>query len=56
MPTEIKIVYDVKKNSVRTDFQYDLVYSNESERTFHDIVTEWFEEVQNLDNKEGDIV
>ena len=56
MPTEIKIVYDVKKNSVRADYQYDLVYSNENERTSHDIVTEWFEEVQNLDNEKGDIV
>lgn len=46
MPTEIKLVYDVKKNSLNADYKYDLVYTNIPKKTADDIVGEWFEEVK----------
>ncbi len=46
MPTEIKLIYDVNSNSLKADYQYDLVYSNDDEKTADDIAEEWFEEVK----------
>lgn len=46
MPTEMKIVYDVKKNSVDANYRYDLMYSNDPERLPEHIFEEWFEEVK----------
>lgn len=45
IPTEIKIVYDVKKNSVSADYKYDIVYSNNDIKSARDIEDEWFEEI-----------
>lgn len=45
MPTEIKLVYDVNKNSLKANYKYDLVYSNDPIKTADDIAMEWFEEV-----------
>ncbi|KGX89976.1 hypothetical protein N781_08860 [Pontibacillus halophilus JSM 076056 = DSM 19796] len=51
MPTEIKLHYNVKQNSLRGKFRYDLVYSNDNELLPVDIFDSWFEEVkdENLD-------
>ena len=46
MPTEMKIVYDVKKNSLKAEYKYELVYSNDAVKTASDIAGEWFEEVK----------
>ena len=44
MPTEIKLIYDVEKNSLKAEYKYDLVYSNDPVKTADDIAMEWFEE------------
>ena len=46
MPTEIKLVYDVSKNSLKADYRYDLVYSNDAVKTADDIAMEWFEQIK----------
>lgn len=46
MPTEIKLVYDVSKNSLRADYKYDLVYSNDPIKIADYIAMEWFEKVK----------
>lgn len=43
MPTEIKMVYDAKKNSVNADYKYDPQYSYSMEKSSDDIAEEWFE-------------
>lgn len=49
MPTEMKLIYDVKKNSLKADYKYNLVYSNDEQKTADDIVMEWFEEVKSYE-------
>ena len=46
MPTEMKIVYDVKNNSLKAEYKYELVYSNDAVKSASDIAGEWFEEVK----------
>ncbi len=46
MPTEMKLVYDVQKNSLKADYKYELVYSNDPVKTADDIAMEWFERIQ----------
>ena len=46
MPTEIKLVYDVSKNSLRAEYEYDLVYSNDPVKTADDIAMEWLDKIQ----------
>ncbi len=46
MPTEIKLVYDLTKNSLKAEYRYDLMYSNDPEKFADDIFEEWFEEVK----------
>jgi hypothetical protein len=46
MPTEMKIIYDVKKNSMKAEFKYDLVYSNKKDTSAMDICDKWFEEIK----------
>lgn len=46
MPTEIKLIYDATKNSVKADYKYDLVYTEDLKKTADDIVMEWLEEVK----------
>ncbi|GAA0086284.1 DUF600 family protein [Clostridium sp. CTA-7] len=46
MPREIKLVYDVLKNSLRAEYEYDLVYSNDPVKTADDIAMEWLERIQ----------
>ncbi len=47
MPTEMKLYYDVKKNSLTAKYKYDLVYSNDDKLLPDNIFDEWFEEVKN---------
>ena len=47
MPTEIKLHYNVKQNSLKGKYRYDLVYSNDEELLPDDIFDLWFEEVKN---------
>ncbi|MHB1316160.1 MAG: DUF600 domain-containing protein [Christensenellales bacterium] len=50
MPTEMKIVYDVRKNSLDAHYKYDLIHSNDPEKTADDIAMEWFEQVKSGEN------
>lgn len=51
MPTEIKLVYDVTKNSLRAEYKYDLLYSNDPVKTADDIEEEWFQQIKNEYNR-----
>jgi hypothetical protein len=42
MPTEMKLIYNVKRNSMVADYKYDFVYSNDPEKTADDVENEWF--------------
>lgn len=46
MPTEMKLVYDVKSGSFKAEYKYDLVYTNDDIKTADDIAEEWFEEIK----------
>lgn len=52
MPTEIKLIYDVEKNSLKAEYKYDLVYSNDPVKTADDIAMEWFEDVKLENSKQ----
>jgi uncharacterized protein related to proFAR isomerase len=47
MPTEIKLHYNVQKNSLTGKYKYDLIYSNDEELLPDDIFEKWFGQVQN---------
>lgn len=47
MPTEMKLIYDVKSGSFKAEYKYDLVYTNDDIKTASDIANEWFEEIKN---------
>lgn len=47
MPTEMKLIYDVKSGSFKAEYKYDLVYTNDDIKTANDIANEWFEEIKN---------
>lgn len=44
MPTEIKLIYDVKNNKLNADYQYDDIYTN-TEKTSDDIAEMWYQEM-----------
>ena len=44
MPTEIKLIYDVKRNHVSADYEYELQYSNTAELMADDLAEAWFEQ------------
>jgi len=46
MPTEMKLHYNVERNSLKGKYRYDLVYSNDEELLPDDIFELWFEEVK----------
>lgn len=50
MPTEFKLIYDVQKNSLKAEYKYDLVYSNDPVKTANHIAMEWFEQIQSENN------
>jgi len=43
MPTEIKLVYNVISNSLNAEYSYDLIFSNDENRTAYDVLEEWYE-------------
>ncbi|MYL60101.1 immunity protein YezG family protein [Virgibacillus halodenitrificans] len=47
MPTEMKLVYDVKSGKFKAEYKYDLVYTNHETKTARQIADEWFDELQN---------
>ncbi len=47
MPTEIKMVYDVKKKSLDVNYKYDNQWHDHKTKTPDDVADEWFEEVKN---------
>lgn len=50
MPTEIKMIYDVKNNSLDVKYKYDNQWLNHKTKTPEDIAAEWFEEIKNSKN------
>lgn len=46
MPTEFKLIYDVKSSKLKAEYKYDLVYTNDDVKTADDISDEWFEEIK----------
>ncbi|MFC7393454.1 DUF600 domain-containing protein [Scopulibacillus cellulosilyticus] len=46
MPTEMKLHYDVKQNSLKGQYKYDLVYSEDDELLPDDIFDLWYEEIK----------
>ncbi|MCM3004008.1 immunity protein YezG family protein [Priestia koreensis] len=46
MPTEMKLVYDVKSGNFKADYKYELVYTHDDVKTAGHIADEWFEEVK----------
>ena len=46
MPTEIKLIYDVKKNSLKATYAYEKLWSNSRTKCAQDIGDEWFEEIK----------
>ena len=51
MPTEIKLVYDIKANKLNADYSYEPVYSNSRTKTADTISDEWFEEMKAKEGK-----
>lgn len=47
MPTEIKLIYDVKNNNVNANYEYDIRYSNSSNKTADTMAEEWFNQIRN---------
>jgi Protein of unknown function, DUF600 len=47
MPTEMKIIYDVKSGEFTAEYKYELVYMNDDSKTASDIADEWFKELSN---------
>lgn len=46
VPTEMKLIYDIKTNHFEGKYKYDLIYSNDSEKSAADIEKAWFEEIK----------
>ncbi len=46
MPTEMKLVYNVKENNFVANYKYDLIYSTAPEKTADNVANEWFEEIK----------
>ena len=52
IPTEMKLIYDVEKNSLKAEYRYDLVYSNDPVKSARHVAMEWFEKVK-LENEKN---
>lgn len=46
MPTEMKLIYDVRNGNFKADYKYDLIYTDDEIKTADHIADEWFEEVK----------
>ena len=47
MPTEMKLIYDVKSGNFKAEYKYDLIYTHDDIKTARHIADEWFEEIKN---------
>ncbi|MBC1920868.1 hypothetical protein [Listeria grayi] len=47
IPTEMRLTYDVKANSLKADYQYEPVYSNTDDLDPYDIFNSWIEAEKN---------
>ncbi|WP_273854249.1 DUF600 domain-containing protein [Guptibacillus spartinae] len=47
MPTEMKLIYNVKNGNFKAEYKYDLIYTHDDIKTADHIFNEWFEEVKN---------
>ncbi|MGQ3376811.1 DUF600 domain-containing protein [Priestia endophytica] len=47
MPTEMKMIYDVKSGGFQAQYNYDLVHSIDDVKTPGAFADEWFEEIKN---------
>lgn len=45
MPTEMKLIYYIEENSLKAEYKYELVYSDDPVKTAGDVAMEWFEEI-----------
>jgi hypothetical protein len=46
MPTEMKLIYDVKSGNFKAEYKYDLVYTHDEVKTASHIFNEWFVEAK----------
>lgn len=46
IPTELKLIYDVKTGRFQAEYKYDLVHTNDDIKTADDFADEWFEEIK----------
>lgn len=46
MPTELKLVYDVKTNYLEANYQYGLIHSHDPKRTPRMVAEEWFAQIE----------
>src|SRR5699024_4043862 len=47
MTTEMKFQYNVKENSLKCKYKYELVYSNHETLSPNDIFNQWMKEIKN---------
>ncbi|MBO0589751.1 DUF600 domain-containing protein [Sporosarcina sp. E16_8] len=45
MPTEMKLIYNIEENSLKAEYKYELVYSDDPVKTADDVAMAWFEEI-----------
>jgi len=43
MPTQIKLVYDVTTNKLNADYRYEMIFSNDRNKTAYDVMEEWYQ-------------
>jgi len=43
MPTQIKLIYDVISNKLNADYSYDMIFSNDKNKTAYDVLEEWYQ-------------
>lgn len=43
MPTQIKLIYDVTTNKLNADYRYEMIFSNDPNKTAYDVMEEWYQ-------------
>ena len=46
VPTELRLVYDARRDSLEADYKYDPVYTHTKDLDSSDVFNAWFEEVK----------
>lgn len=52
MPTEMKIIYDIKNKKAEVAYRYDLVYTKSRTKSANDVVEKWFNDMTKQANTE----